>query len=129
MPRNTGRSCVVLRRFLASLSLGFLLYAPPAHAVQDTRIMLPMTDGDGLGDNFEQRIIDFSSTDAINTLDDVLPGDDFDGEGMTNREEFFWHTDPNVPDAPLPAASYPGLVILALLLAFQARRFRMKPRR
>ena len=42
------------------------------------------TDSDGLLDSYEQTIIDADLGDAIDSLDDVLPGDDFDGDGRTN---------------------------------------------
>lgn len=51
-------------------------------------------DGDGLPDSFEQAIIDADEADAINTIEDVLPGDDFDNDGSTNQEEFDRGTDP-----------------------------------
>ena len=44
-------------------------------------------DADGLDDNFEQAIIDADPTDEFNTLADVLPGDDFDRDSLTNQQE------------------------------------------
>ena len=52
------------------------------------------TDSDGLLDSYEQTIIDADLGDAIDSLDDVLPGDDFDGDGRTNLEEQNDGTDP-----------------------------------
>ncbi|GAA5481477.1 hypothetical protein [Haloferula sargassicola] len=52
------------------------------------------SDGDGLDDAFEQVIIDFDSGDAYAALADVLPGDDFDGDGSTNLQEFLAGSDP-----------------------------------
>lgn len=51
------------------------------------------TDGDGLDDGFEQRIIDADPDDAIETLADVLPGDDFDNDSNSNRTEEITGTD------------------------------------
>ncbi len=51
-------------------------------------------DGDGLADSFEQGIIAADPNDAIATLADVLPGDDFDDDGSTNQEESDNMTDP-----------------------------------
>jgi hypothetical protein len=52
------------------------------------------TDSDGLLDSYEQTIIDADLGDAIDGLDDVLPGDDFDGDGRTNLQEQNEGTDP-----------------------------------
>ena len=52
------------------------------------------TDSDGLLDSYEQTIIDADLGDAIDSLDDVLPGDDFDGDGRTNLQEQNDGTDP-----------------------------------
>lgn len=45
-------------------------------------------DGDGMADSFEQGIIAANPTDGINTIIDVLPQDDFDGDGTDNLTEF-----------------------------------------
>lgn len=58
------------------------------------------SDGDGLSDDFEQQIIDADLNDAIDGLDDVLPGDDFDGDGLSNQEEFDRGSDPTNPNDP-----------------------------
>jgi hypothetical protein len=52
------------------------------------------TDSDGLPDDFEQLIIAADVNDAITTLADVLPGDDFDDDGSTNENELARETDP-----------------------------------
>lgn len=57
------------------------------------------SDNDGMGDFFEQRIIDADENDGITTLADVLPGDDFDNDLSTNLNEFNAKTDPNDPDS------------------------------
>lgn len=54
----------------------------------------PDTDGDGLSDDWEQQIIDADPNDGITTINDVNPNDDFDGDGLTNDEEFWNWTDP-----------------------------------
>jgi hypothetical protein len=51
-----------------------------------------------MGDNFEQCIIDADTEDAIEALEDVLPEDDFDGDGINNLDEFLDGTDPTIPD-------------------------------
>ncbi len=56
-------------------------------------------DGDGLADSFEQGIIAADPNDAIATLEDVLPGDDFDNDGSTNQEERDNQTDPSDDDS------------------------------
>jgi autotransporter-associated beta strand protein len=45
-------------------------------------------DGDGMADSFEQVIIEADPTDAINNINDVLPGDDFDSDGTNNLTEY-----------------------------------------
>jgi autotransporter-associated beta strand protein len=45
-------------------------------------------DGDGMADSFEQGIIDANPGDGITTINDVLPGDDFDIDGTDNLTEF-----------------------------------------
>jgi len=52
------------------------------------------TDTDGLSDVWEQQIIDFSPDDDITSVAQVLPGDDFDGDGLTNLEEYLQGSDP-----------------------------------
>ncbi|MEE2734557.1 MAG: choice-of-anchor J domain-containing protein [Verrucomicrobiota bacterium] len=56
-------------------------------------------DADGLADSFEQGIIAADPDDDIATLEDVLPGDDFDDDGSTNQEESDNMTDPSDDDS------------------------------
>ena len=56
-------------------------------------------DGDDLADAFEQAIIDADPGDAINTIEDVLPGDDFDNDGSSNAEEQDRSTNPVAADS------------------------------
>jgi hypothetical protein len=51
-------------------------------------------DNDWLPDDWEQQIIDADPNDAITTIEDVKPGDDFDGDGDTNLEEYQKGTPP-----------------------------------
>jgi hypothetical protein len=68
------------------------------------------TDSDGLLDSYEQTIIDADLGDAIDSLDGVLPGDDFDGDGRTNLQEQNDGTDPTDADSyrSSPPASLAG---------------------
>jgi len=62
------------------------------------------TDSDGMRDDFEQRIIDADPDDAITTIADVLPGDDFDSDNATNLQEFEFDSttiDPDTERIPL----------------------------
>lgn len=52
------------------------------------------SDADGLPDAWELAIVAANPDDAIDTLADVLPNDDFDRDGMSNRFEFLHGTDP-----------------------------------
>ncbi len=58
-------------------------------------------DGDGLPDHWEQRIIDANAGDGIVDIGVVLPGDDFDGDTLTNQQEYQINTDPTVANDPL----------------------------
>jgi hypothetical protein len=69
-------------------------------------------DDDGLGDNFEQQIVDFDAFDAYETLLDVLPDDDFDNDGVSNAVEFEDGTDPTDPASHVPVSGVVGTVIL-----------------
>lgn len=81
------------------------------------------TDGDGMGDNFENLIINAAQTDGnsdndwIEDFDDVLPEDDFDSDGLLNWVEFVAHTDPTDGQS-MPAG--PAILITALLAALGA---------
>lgn len=58
-------------------------------------------DEDGIPDLWEQQIIDDNPADAIDDAWDVRPGDDYDGDGFANRDEYLAGTDPtrtNVQD-------------------------------
>ena len=46
------------------------------------------SDGDGIPDAWERDMIDFDPDDGLNTLADVRPGDDFDGDGLSNLMEY-----------------------------------------
>ncbi len=45
------------------------------------------SDADGLPDGWEQYLIDSNLGDAFTTLAHILPGDDFDGDGIKNLDE------------------------------------------
>jgi hypothetical protein len=42
----------------------------------------------GIADSVDQQIVDASPSDAIRSVWDVLPGDDFDGDGLSNLAEY-----------------------------------------
>jgi hypothetical protein len=46
------------------------------------------SDGDGLPDSWERDMIDFDLDDQLQTLADVNPNDDFDGDGLRNLDEY-----------------------------------------
>jgi hypothetical protein len=89
------------------------------------------TDGDGMGDNFENLIINAAQTDGdsgndwLQTFDDVLPLDDFDGDGFENIQEFRYGTDPTqTTSLPLGGAA----VLAALMSMLGAAVFHRKMR-
>jgi hypothetical protein len=57
------------------------------------------SDLDGLDDGWEQQIIDADSSDDIDTLAEVRPDDDFDGDGVSNGDESSLGRDPVVIEA------------------------------
>ena len=62
---------------------------------QTTRIDLTLgidSDSDGLPDAWEQSLIDHDTTGRLRTLADVRPGDDLDGDGLTNMQEYLLGT-------------------------------------
>jgi len=73
-------------------------------------------DADGLGDNFEQRIVDYDTGDALADIESVLPDDDFDGDGVSNRDEFLFHLDPTDGTSQVPALGRFGTLLCALAM-------------
>ena len=58
-------------------------------------------DGDTMPDALELQIVDGDPGDGLNAPADVLPGDDFDGDGHTNLEEIQLGLDPTNPASAL----------------------------
>jgi len=59
------------------------------------------SDSDGLPDEWEAGIIDFNLSDSITGIGEVLPAEDFDGDGFSNRAEYIALTDPTDLDSKL----------------------------
>ena len=60
-------------------------------ASASTRLDLTLgvdSDGDGLPDSWERKLIDTDPSGNLKILSDVKPGDDLDGDGMTNLQEY-----------------------------------------
>ena len=85
-------------------------------------------DGDGLGDNFEARIIQHAQTDGdplndwIVSLTDVNTYDDFDGDGSWNLMEFLANSDPTDPNKSVPLGGTWFLVLMLTVMAYLMRR-------
>ncbi|MBK1882525.1 hypothetical protein JIN85_08865 [Luteolibacter pohnpeiensis] len=94
--RDTGGSSEGLRGQIDEVTIS---EGPKA---ADDFIFVNMTDddGDSLPDEWEQQIIDSDDDDAIRTLADVLPDDDFDGDTLTNLQEYQIGTNPTVAEDP-----------------------------
>jgi len=58
------------------------------------------SDNDGMEDSFELQIVDADPDDAITSIEDVLPGDDFDSDNATNLAEFEFNSQDIDPDQP-----------------------------
>jgi hypothetical protein len=56
-------------------------------------------DGDQMPDSWEQQIVDADPDDEIESIDDVMPQSDFDGDGLSNAPEFIAGTDPTDADS------------------------------
>ena len=59
-------------------------------------------DEDGLDDAWEQQIIDADPNDGITSIEDVNGADNFDGDELTNLQEFQGDTNPTVPENGKP---------------------------
>lgn len=95
----TGTNDVVLRFAPLSGALGNAVHNQLWGINGFILSALDDADGDGLADSFEQGIIAADPDDAIATLEDVLPGDDFDNDGSTNLEESENRTNPSDDDS------------------------------
>lgn len=62
----------------------------------------------GLPDSFDQQIVDADPDDAITSIGDVRPEDDFDGDGASNRQEQIAGTDATDPDSVFMCPAPPG---------------------
>lgn len=56
--------------------------------------VLPDDNSNSLPDSWDQRIVDADPNDAIRSIADVNPNDDFDRDGLSNRGEWIAGTDP-----------------------------------
>lgn len=92
MARMSNRSRHSIRRFLLNTATHALPFED--------------SDGDGLPDLEELRIIDANPDDGIQTLADVTGSGDFDGDGFSDRTEILGGSD------PLDASSTPELTSL-----------------
>lgn len=64
------------------------------------------TDHDGMVDDAEMRIVSASTKDNIETVNQVLPNDDFDGDGVSNADEMRLGTDPTNPNSVPPRLGF-----------------------
>lgn len=83
-------------------------------------------DGDGLGDQFEQTIVNAVANDAFESIEEVLPESDFDGDGQNNRDEFMNNTDPTDSASRLPITTLTMLLAVVVAVSGAATLF-MRP--
>ncbi|MFA6244241.1 MAG: hypothetical protein WC655_25080, partial [Candidatus Hydrogenedentales bacterium] len=86
-------------------------------------------DGDGLLDEFEWTIINHNLADAITTIEDVLPADDYDNDGYSNADEQANSTDPTLDIGPLPLKTFVLVPLLASFFLFATVRPAARARR
>ncbi|MFC1812685.1 S8 family serine peptidase [Thermodesulfobacteriota bacterium] len=70
-------------------------------------------DGDGMPDDWEQQIVNKDPNDGIETINQVLPGDDFDKDGWSNIIEYQRGTDPTNSESH-PSGAMPWIPLLLL---------------
>ncbi|WP_309384669.1 hypothetical protein [Cerasicoccus frondis] len=74
----------------------FLGLAPPPSKYEGE--LTKDSDGDGLTDEFENQVINYSDTDAYVTYADVTPGGDFDEDGLIESDEQATSASPTAQD-------------------------------
>jgi len=85
------------------------------------------SDSDGMGDNFEWSIVDDDPDDSLYGFADVLPTDDYDGDGASNLTEFQLGTDPTSwTDVSLYSPAW-ITALLAILLCASRRKWGTRP--
>ena len=70
-----------------------LVAGAPGSAVRLDLITGTDANGDGLPDEWEQQLVEQSGG-RLQTIQDVKPNDDFDGDGLSNLQEFYAGTFP-----------------------------------
>ena len=70
-----------------------------SNAAQRLYWVIPDNDQDGFSDIVEQEIVDANPTDTLTNIADVASSGDYDGDGLTNLQEWEKQTDPLLKDS------------------------------
>ncbi len=72
----------------------------------DTTLIDPDDDKDGLPDWWEMRLIAGRDTPDLHKIEQLFPSGDFDGDGISNREEYRYGTDASDPASAPPRVQF-----------------------
>ncbi len=108
LPSAINYRITVSKDFYNTYQASFSLGAGEAKDLGTFSLGFTDSDADGLPDPFEETIVDFDPGDDIDSIGDVRGGDDFDGDGQSNRNEWIAGTDATASTSCLRIVSIVG---------------------